>query len=64
MASMIAGIIMLSIGVVVLAGVFITTVKDTCTTGWSAGEVALWGTLVVAGIAGLVVGTLAVFGLA
>ena len=61
---MIAGIIMLSIGVVVLAGVFITTVQDTCTTGWSAGEVALWGTLSVAGIAGLVVGTLAVFGLA
>ena len=63
MASMIGGIVYLSIGVVVLAGVFIFTVKNTSTTGWSAGEVALWGTLTIAGIAGLVVGTLNVFGI-
>ena len=64
MASMIAGIIMLSIGVVVLAGVFISTVNATNTSTWSTAEVALWGTLTIAGIAGMVVGTLAVFGLA
>lgn len=64
MASMISGLIMLSIGVIVLASVFVSTVKNTCTSGWSTGEVALWGTLTIAGIAGLVIGTLSVFGVA
>lgn len=64
MASMISGLIMLAIGVIVLANVFITTVKGTNTTDWTAGEVALWGTLTIAGIAGMVIGTLAVFGVA
>ena len=71
------GIISLSVGVVVLAGVFITTVKNTntsyaCTyangaTGntctWTASEVALWGLLTIVGIARLVYGVLNVFGL-
>lgn len=64
MASMISGIILLAIGVIVMANVFITTVKDTCTTTWSTGEVALWGTLTIVGIASLIVGVLQVFGLA
>lgn len=64
MASMISGLIMLAIGVIVLANVFIAQVKSTNTTSWSAGEVALWGTLTIAGIAGMVLGTLAVFGVA
>lgn len=64
MASMISGLIMLAIGVIVLANVFVTTVKGTNTTGWSAGEIALWGTLTIAGIAGMVIGTLSVFGVA
>lgn len=64
MASMISGLIMLAIGVIVLANVFISTVKSTNTTSWSAGEIALWGTLTIAGIAGMVIGTLAVFGVA
>jgi len=41
MANFIVGIISLTLGVVVLSGVFITTVKGTNTTGWTAGEVAL-----------------------
>ncbi len=61
---MISGIILLSIGVIVLANVFITTVKGTNTTTWSAGETALWGTLTIVGIASLLVGVLQVFGLA
>lgn len=79
MADMLMGIISLTIGVVVLANVFITTVKGTNTansstcwyangTGyacaWSAAEIALWGLLTIAGIAGIVYGTLNVFGLA
>ena len=64
MANFLMGIISLTIGVVVLANVFISTVKSTNTTGWSAAEVALWGLLTIAGIAGIVYGVLNVFGLA
>lgn len=64
MANFLMGIISLTIGVVVLANVFITTVKGTNTTGWDAAEVALWGLLTIAGIAGIVYGVLNVFGLA
>ena len=64
MANFIVGLISLTLGVVVLSGVFITTVKGTNTTGWSAGEVALWGLLSIGAIAGLVYGVMNVFGLA
>ena len=64
MANFIVGIISLTLGVVVLSGVFITTVKGTNTTGWTAGEIALWGLLTIGAIAGLVYGVLNVFGLA
>jgi len=64
MANFIVGLISLTLGVVVLSGVFITTVKGTNTTGWNAGEVALWGLLSIGAIAGLVYGVMNVFGLA
>lgn len=64
MANFMMGIISLTIGVVILASVFITTVKNTNTTGWETSEVALWGLLTIAAIAGIVYGTLNVFGLA
>ena len=64
MANFLMGIISLTLGVVVLANVFITTVKNTNTTGWTTGEVALWGLLTIGSIAGVVYGTLNVFGLA
>ena len=63
MASMISGLIMLAIGVIVLSNVYISTVKNTNTSGWTSGEIALWGTLTIAGIAGLVIGTLGVLSL-
>jgi hypothetical protein len=62
MANMLSGIIFLAIGVIVLANVFVSTVKGTNTTGWTTGETALWGVLTIAGIAGLVLGVLNVFG--
>jgi len=74
--SMIKGIISLSIGVVILSGVFITTVKGVNTTpclnaslcdinsNWSTAEIALFSLLTTIGIAGLVYGTASVFGLA
>jgi uncharacterized membrane protein HdeD (DUF308 family) len=64
MANFIIGIISLTIGVVVLANVFITTVKNTSVTGWTNAEKALWGLLTIAAIAGIVYGVLNVFGLA
>jgi len=63
MASFIGGIVTISIGAIMLANVFISTVKDTNTTGWTASETALWGVLTLAGIVGLVVGTLQLFGI-
>lgn len=64
MANFIVGIISLTLGVVVLSGVFVTTVKNANTTGWTSGETALWGLLTIGAIAGLVYGVLNVFGLA
>lgn len=63
MANFIMGLISLTIGVVVLATVFITQVKATNTSAWSTGEVALWGLLSLVGIAGMLYGVLSVFGL-
>lgn len=62
MGNMLSGIIFLAIGVIVLANVFISTVKTTNTSGWTTGETSLWGVLTIAGIAGLVLGVLNVFG--
>lgn len=64
MANMLSGIIFLAISVVVLVNVLIVTVKTTNTSTWSTGEVALFGTITLASIAGLVYGVLQVFGLA
>jgi hypothetical protein len=63
MANFIMGIISLTIGVVILANVFITTVKNQSTTDWSTAEVALWGLLTLVSIAGILYGVLNVFGL-
>ena len=63
MANFLAGILSLTIGAVVLASVFITTIKSTNTTGWSTSEVALWGLVTLVAIAGMVYGVMNVFGL-
>lgn len=63
MASFFGGILNLTLGVVILSGVYISTVKATNTTGWTTSEIALWGLLTLAGIAGLVYGVMSVFGL-
>lgn len=77
MANFVTGIISLTLGVVVLSGVFLSTVNSTnqtatCvlangstgTCSWTAGEIALWGLLSIGAIAGMVYGTMNVFGLA
>jgi hypothetical protein len=63
MANFIAGILSLTIGVVVLANVFITTVKGANTTGWTSAEISLWGLLTLVGSAGIVYGVMSVFGI-
>lgn len=63
MANMISGIVAITLGAVVLSTVFITQIKGTNTSTWTSGEVALWGTLSLVGIIGLVYGVLDVFGL-
>ena len=76
MANFIMGIIGLSVGVVVLSGVFINSIKTanqtgTCfyangsgySCGWTSADIAMWGLLSIVGIAGLVYGVLNVFGL-
>lgn len=60
----IGGIINITIGAVILASVFVTTIKSTNTTTWSTAEVSMWGLLTLVGIVGLVYGVLQVFGLA
>ena len=64
MATFIGGIINITIGAVVLASVFITTVKDFNTSEFTTSEVAMWGLLSLIGIVGLMYGVLQVFGLA
>lgn len=63
MASFIGGIINITIGAVILASVYITTIKAQNTTGWTTAETSMWGLLTLVGIVGLVYGVLMVFGL-
>lgn len=64
MANLITGIISITIGAVILASVFINTIKTTNTTGFTTSELAMWGLLSLIGIVGLLYGVLSVFGLA
>ena len=61
--SFLRGIVSLTIGVILLANVFIFVVKNTSTTGWESSEIALWGLLSLMGIIGLLYGIGSVFGI-
>jgi len=58
----IGGIISISIGVIMLANVFMTTVVGTNTDTWDASSVAIWSVVSLAGVVGILYGTLNVFG--
>lgn len=62
MANFISGIISLAIGIIIMANVYMTTVHDTNTTGWTASEIALWSVVGLIGVVGIVYGALNVFG--
>jgi hypothetical protein len=66
MSSYIGGLIGLSVGVVILANVYISTVKTTNTTelSFTAAETSMWSLLTLVGIVGFVYGVLNLFGLA
>lgn len=64
MGSFIAGVINITIGAVVLASVFISTVKTQNTSTFTTSEVAMWGLLSLVGIVGLLYGVISIFGLA
>ena len=63
MASFIGGIISLTISVICVTAVLIPTIKNTNTSGWSTGEIALFGVASLAAIAGIIYGILGVFGI-
>jgi len=61
---LVTGMISITLGVIMLANVFIPVVKGVNTTSWATGEVALFAVVSLAGIIGIVYGTFVVFGLA
>lgn len=63
MANYIGGIIGISLGAIVLANVYMSTIVGTNTTTWSASEIALWGVMGLVGIIGLMYGALNLFGI-
>lgn len=58
------GIIGITLGVIMLANVFLPVVKGTNTSDFTAAELSLWAVLGLGGIISLVYGVFAVFGLA
>jgi hypothetical protein len=61
---LVTGIISITLGVIMLANVFIPVVKEVNTDAWTSGETALWAVVTLGGIIGIVYGTFVVFGLA
>ena len=64
MANFVAGIISLTLGVVLVVNLFMPTVKGANTSSWTAGEIAMWGVVGLAAIIGIVYGAFNIFGLA
>jgi hypothetical protein len=60
----ITGIISITLGVIMLANVFMPVVKGANTTSFTTAELSLWAVLGLAGVVGLVYGVFSVFGLA
>lgn len=63
MANLFGGIMTLTLSVILIASVVVTTVKNQNTTGWTTGEIALWGLISLVAIMGLVYSAGSIFGL-
>lgn len=64
MANFISGILSITISAIILANVFISSIKTANTTTWTSSETTMWNLLTLVGIVGLVYGVLNVFGIA
>ena len=62
MASLIAGIISVTIVVIVFSNVLMPTIHGTNVTGWSTSETSLWNTVGLIAVVGIVFVMLQVFG--
>lgn len=62
-AGLVAGIVGITIGLILVVNVYIATVKDTNTSTFTSSEVALFNILGLAAIVGLLVLTFRTFGL-
>jgi TRAP-type mannitol/chloroaromatic compound transport system permease small subunit len=60
----VTGLLAITLGVIVLANVFIPTVKNVSTTGWTDGEIALWSVVGLIAVMGMVYAIAQIFGLA
>lgn len=63
LGNIIGALMSLAIASIVLANVFVPIVKGANQTGWTTGEVSLWGTVTLIAIAGFAYYTGGVFGL-
>ena len=62
MASLIAGIISVTIVVIVFSNVLMPTIHETNVTAWSTSETSLWNTVGLIAVVGIVFVMLQVFG--
>lgn len=63
MANFVAGVISLTLGVIMVSAVLFPTVKGVNTDAWTTGETTLWGVVTLGAIIGIVYGSFAIFGL-
>jgi hypothetical protein len=61
--SLFSGILSIVLSVVLITGVVIPTVRAANTTGWSAGDVTIFGLISTVSVLGLVYGVANVFGM-
>ena len=59
----IGGVISLLIMAVVITDVFLPQINGTNQTGWTSGEIALWGLVTLVSIAGFLYSVASIFGL-
>ena len=61
---LVTGIISITLGVIMLANVFMPTVKGVNTSTWTTAEIALWAVVGLGAVTGILYGVFVIFGLA
>jgi hypothetical protein len=62
MRGLLGGVVSLVLGIILMAQVLMPQIKDTNTTDWSSGEIALWGIAGLGAVVGIVFGIFNTFG--